>query len=62
MEKDCLLGLLISKFYPVYESCLQKKMIKLSFMGQGEMATEILALIHTDVCGLFDVQVRGGYV
>ena len=37
-------------------------MIKLPFMGQGERAIEILALVHTDVCGPFDVQARGGYI
>ena len=33
-------------------------MAKLSFVGHGERATELLALIHTDVCGPFDVQAR----
>ena len=36
-------------------------MAKLSFVGHGEGATELLALVHTDVCGPFDVQARGGY-
>ena len=36
-------------------------MTKLSIVGHGERATELLALIHTDVCGPFDVQTRGGY-
>ena len=31
-------------------------------MGQGERATEILALVHIDVCGPFDVEARGGYI
>ena len=30
--------------------------------GTKKRTTEILALVHTDVCGLFDVQTRGGYV
>ena len=30
-------------------------------MGQGERATELLALVHTDVYGPFDVHVRDGY-
>ena len=25
------------------------------------MATELLALVHIDMCGSFDVQTRGGY-
>ena len=37
-------------------------MTKLPFVGQEEGATEILALMHTDVCGSFDVQDRDGYI
>ena len=37
-------------------------MAKLPFVGYGERATELLAPVHTDVCGLFDVQIRGGYI
>ena len=36
-------------------------MVKLSFVGHGERDTQLLVLVHTDVCGLFDVQTRGGY-
>ena len=36
-------------------------MTKLSFVGHGEKDTELLALVHTDMCGSFDVQVRSGY-
>ena len=60
LEKDDLLGPLTFESYPVCESCFQEKMAKLPFMGQGEKATEILALVHTDVHGPFDVQARGG--
>ena len=62
LEKDGLLGPLTFEPYPVCESCLQEKMTKLSFVGQGERATEILVLVYIDVCGPFDVQVRGSYV
>ena len=31
-------------------------------MGHGERATEILVLVHIDVCGPFNVQARDGYV
>ena len=37
-------------------------MTNLPFVGQGERTTKILALIHTDICGLFDVQAKGSYV
>ena len=37
-------------------------MIKLPFVGQRKRATDILALIHTDMCDPFDVQARDGYI
>ena len=37
-------------------------MTKLSFIGHGERATDLLALVHTDVCGPFDVPTRGNFV
>ena len=37
-------------------------MTKLPFMGQEERATETLALVYTDVYGLFNVQARDGYI
>ena len=55
IEKDGLLELLTFKFYLVCMSYLQKKMAKLSFMRHEERTTEILALVHTDMCGPFDV-------
>ena len=36
-------------------------MAKLPFVGHGERATELFILVHTDVCGSFDVQIRSGY-
>ena len=55
LEKDGLLGPLTFESYPVCESCLQKKLAKLPFVGQGERAIEILVLVHTDVCDPFNV-------
>ena len=31
-------------------------------MRHGERTTELLALMHSDVCGPFDVSIRGGFV
>ena len=62
MEKDDLLKPLTYKSYPVCEFCLQKKIAKLPFVGQRERTTEILALVHIDMCSPFDVQANGGYV
>ena len=36
-------------------------MAKLLFVGHGKRVTELFILVHTDVCGPFDVQTRGGY-
>ena len=46
LEKDVLLGPLTFESYPIYESCLQKKMVKLPFVGHTERAIEILALVQ----------------
>ena len=37
-------------------------MTKLPFTGHRERAPDLLALVHTDVCGPFDVPARGNYV
>ena len=37
-------------------------MIKLSFVEYKERATELLILVHTDVCGTFDVQIKDDYI
>ena len=62
LEKFGLLSPLTSELYPVCESCLQGKMTKLSFVGHGERATDLLALVHTDVCGPFDMPARGNFI
>ena len=46
---------------PTCESCLEGKMTKRPFNAKGNRATECLELIHSDVCGPFNVQARGGY-
>ena len=37
------------------------KMTKTSFFGTMERATDLLEIIHTDVCGPMSVEARGGY-
>src|SRR3954469_25186488 len=37
------------------------KMIKTQFSGMMERATDLLEIIHTDVCGPMSVSTRGGY-
>lgn len=43
------------------ESCLNGKMISKPFKGKGTRAHEPHELIHTDVCGPFPTQARGGF-
>lgn len=45
----------------VCESCLEGKMTKRPFSANGQRANEPLELVHSDVCGPFNVQARGGY-
>jgi hypothetical protein len=37
------------------------KMIKTPFSGIMERATDLLEIIHTDVCGPMSISTRGGY-
>ena len=46
---------------PTCESYLLGKMIKSSFIEKDEWASDVLGLIHTDVCGCMSTCVRGGY-
>ncbi|KAJ9558542.1 hypothetical protein OSB04_013156 [Centaurea solstitialis] len=43
------------------ESCLSGKMTKQPFNKDNEWASELLGIIHTDVCGPFSHEARGGY-
>ncbi|PNX82340.1 retrotransposon protein putative Ty1-copia subclass, partial [Trifolium pratense] len=57
-------GLLDSLDYESFEtcrSCLLGKMTKSPFTGKGERASDLLALIHTDVCGPMTTPARGGF-
>ena len=46
---------------PTCESCLVGKMTELPFIGKGERASELLSLIHTDVCRPITISARGRY-
>ena len=41
--------------------CLMGKMTKTLFSGTIERATDLLEIIHTDVCGPMNIEARGGY-
>ena len=43
------------------EPCLMGKMTKTPFSDTTERATDLLEIIHIDVCGLMNVEARDGY-
>ena len=43
------------------EPCLMGKMTKTPFSGTMERATELLEIIHTNVCCPMSVEAQGGY-
>ena len=64
MKKLHAYGLLESLDYESFdtcEPCLLGKMTKNPFSETMERATDLLEIIHTDVCGPTSVQAHGGY-
>ena len=61
LSKDGYLESLGSDPMPTCESCLKGKMTKTPFGGQRTRVTELLGLIHTDVCGPMSTISRGGF-
>src|SRR5581483_11006246 len=59
--KGGFLGTFDYKPYDNCESCLSGKMTKQPFNKENERATDLLEIIHTDVCGPFSHVARGGY-
>ena len=43
------------------EPCLMGKMTKTPFSGTMEWATNLMEIIHTDVCGPMNIEARGRY-
>ncbi|KAM1381427.1 hypothetical protein ACFX2I_023028 [Malus domestica] len=61
MSKDGYIRPLGNDQMGTCECCLKGKMTKSPFTRKGERATEILGLIHTDVCGPMSTTSRGGF-
>ena len=69
VNEKCILKLhqdgLIHSFglesFETCESCFLGKMTKAPFAGHNERASDLLGLIHTDVCGPISSISRGGY-
>jgi hypothetical protein len=47
--------------FDTYESCLLGKMTKAHFTCQSERASDLLGLVHTDVCGPLSYVARGSF-
>ena len=61
LHADGLLESLDYESLDACEPCLMGKMTKTPFFGTMEQATNLLEIIHTDVCGPMSVDARGGY-
>ena len=61
LHKDGFSESLGYESFDACEPCLLGKMTKTPFSGRMERATDLLEIIHTDVCGPMSVDARGGY-
>uniref|UniRef100_A0A0A8YXZ9 GAG-pre-integrase domain-containing protein n=1 Tax=Arundo donax TaxID=35708 RepID=A0A0A8YXZ9_ARUDO len=61
LHKDDLLSSFNFESFDTCKSCLFGKMTKAPFTGQSERASELLRLVHTDVCGPMNSIARGGF-
>ena len=61
LHADGLLESLDYESFDTCEPCLMGKMTNTPLSGTMERATELLEIIHTDVCGHMSVEARGGY-
>jgi transposase InsO family protein len=61
LHSDGLLTLFDFESYETCEACLLGKMTKTPFIGFPERASDLLELIHTDVCGPMSTTARGGF-
>ena len=61
LHADGLLESLDYELFDTCEPCLMGKMTKTLFSGTMERTTNLLEIIHTDVCGPMSFEARGGY-
>ena len=61
IHADGLLESLDYESVDACEPCLMGKMTTSPFSRTMERATDLLEIIHTDVCGPMSVEARGGY-
>jgi hypothetical protein len=61
LHSDGPLTLFDFESYETCEACLLGKMTKTPFIGFPERASDLLALIHTNMCGPMSTMARGGF-
>ena len=61
LHADGLLESLDYESVDACEPCLMGKMTKTLFFGTMERATDLLEIIHTDVCGPMNIEARDKY-
>jgi hypothetical protein len=61
LHSDGLLTLFDFDSYETCEACFLGKMTKTPFIGFPERASDLLELIHTNVCGPMGTTARGGF-
>ena len=55
LAEERILGKDDYELLPTCEFCLLEKMTKSSFTEKDERASDVLSLIHTDVCGSMSI-------
>ena len=61
LHADGLLESLDYESFDACEPCLMGKMTKTPFSENVERASDLLEIIHTNVCGPMSIEARGGY-
>jgi hypothetical protein len=61
LHKDGLLSSFDFESFDTCGSCLLWKMTKAPFTSQSEMTSDLLGLVHTDICGPMSYVARGGF-
>jgi hypothetical protein len=61
LHEDGLLSSFDFESFDMWESSLHGKMTKAPFTGQSERASDLLGLVHTDVCGPMSYVARDGF-
>ena len=62
LHKDAFSESLGYESFDACEPCLLGKMTKTPFSGTMEQATDLLEIIHTDVCDPMSVEAHGGFI